>query len=240
MKKTILAAAIAVVGSSPMMALAEDGSPHHFSGNLTLTTDYVFRGISQTDEHAAVQGGFDYSHDIGLYAGIWASNVDGDFFPGATAEFDFYGGYAHDFDVLTGLSWDIWALRYQYPGVDNSNTNTTEFGTSLGTTIGMFTPSFAINYSPDFFDLDKGWYYDLGVDVELPANFTLGAHYGWTRLDESSSADFEYDDWKINAGYSFKGFDFELAYTDTGSWNKNAEPDDIADSRVVFSVSREF
>ena len=88
--------------------------------------------------------------------------------------------------------------------------------------------------------MDKGWYYDLGVDVALPKDFSLGAHYGWTRFNDSDVSGSEYNDWKVNAGYSYKGFDFELAYTDTASWDSGAQPKDIADGRVIFSIGRTF
>ena len=73
MKKTLLAAAMLATSSA---ALAE------ISANVTLASDYVFRGISQTDNQIAIQGGFDYAQDNGFYVGTWASNVDPDFFNG--------------------------------------------------------------------------------------------------------------------------------------------------------------
>ncbi len=74
----------------------------NFSAYVTLTTDYVFRGISQTNEGPAVQGGFDFHHDIGIFLGIWASNVE---FPMDAAQYN-QGKY----DVVSG--------NYrQYPGV---------------------------------------------------------------------------------------------------------------------------
>ena len=55
---------------------AEATDPKNFSATLTFATDYLFRGVSQTDNKAAVQGSFDYKHPIGAYLGIWGSNVD--------------------------------------------------------------------------------------------------------------------------------------------------------------------
>src|SRR3546814_1978703 len=70
----------AVVAAATMMlatpAIAESPIPGTFAANVALGTDYVFRGISQTDEEPTVQGGFDWSHDSGIYLGIWGSNVD--------------------------------------------------------------------------------------------------------------------------------------------------------------------
>jgi uncharacterized protein (TIGR02001 family) len=93
-------------------------SPHTLTGNLTLVTDYRFRGISQTFGGSnfwgpAIQGGFDYSHASGFYAGNWNSNVSGNTFPnGSSIEMDFYGGWKK--------TWDDWGLDlgtifYYYP-----------------------------------------------------------------------------------------------------------------------------
>ena len=74
-KTLAVAAVLSVIGIATAQA-EEAKSPHSFSANVTAVSDYVFRGITQTDSHPAIQGGFDYAHASGLYAGLWASNVD--------------------------------------------------------------------------------------------------------------------------------------------------------------------
>ena len=114
-KKTLIATALLASSSA---ALAE------ISANVTLASDYVFRGVSQTDNQMAIQGGFDWGHDSGFYVGTWASNVDSQFFGGATdpqIELDLYLGYANEFS--NGLGYDLGYLRYQYPGGGDFNTN---------------------------------------------------------------------------------------------------------------------
>ena len=68
-----------------------------FTANVGVVSDYLFRGISQTKGAPAIQGGFDYSHSSGLYAGTWLSSVSwySDTVAGASksVEFDVYGGY---------------------------------------------------------------------------------------------------------------------------------------------------
>ena len=87
-KSLVSAVAIASLGAGlSVSAAAED--EFTISGNVTLATDYVFRGQSQTDEEAAIQGGFDMEFG-GFYLGTWASNVD--FGTDAQAEIDYYGG----------------------------------------------------------------------------------------------------------------------------------------------------
>lgn len=77
MQKTLIAAALASALAVPAFSVhaEEPASPHTFTGNVGLFSQYVFRGISQTNEDPALQGGFDYSHASGFYIGTWASNI---------------------------------------------------------------------------------------------------------------------------------------------------------------------
>jgi len=84
------------------------------SANLTLASDYIWRGMSQTKDGAAVQGGIDLGHESGLYIGTWASNVSERMYANANAEFDLYLGFARNVDAVTGLSYDVNYLRYFY------------------------------------------------------------------------------------------------------------------------------
>ena len=106
MKKLLLAsAAAAAFATSVAQAQAPAPTPEHtLTGNMTIATDYRFRGISQTFGEGffkpgpAIQGGIDYSHSSGLYLGNWNSNVSGNQFPnGSSIEMDFYGGWKHSF-----------------------------------------------------------------------------------------------------------------------------------------------
>ena len=87
-----------------------EGSPHQFSGNVSLNGDHLDRGISQTSEKMALQGGFDYAHTpTGLYAGIWASNVGFS----ESVEMNMYGGIGGALD--NGLVWRAGGFCYLYP-----------------------------------------------------------------------------------------------------------------------------
>lgn len=126
LKKSLLATAVLGALAVPGVALAQDEAALPIAANLTFTTDYVFRGISQSDEDFAVQGGFDYAHEAtGLYLGTWASNID--FAADGTVELDLYGGWAKafgDFGVKAGF------VHYQYPGVSAFNTDEILVGAS--------------------------------------------------------------------------------------------------------------
>ncbi len=112
------ALALSAALTLPGIASAQDASIP-ISANLTFTTDYVFRGISQTDEKFAVQGGFDWaSEGTGIYAGTWASNVD--FGSDTSVELDAYIGWAKTWGDF-GL--DLGYLHYDYPGESSLNTD---------------------------------------------------------------------------------------------------------------------
>jgi len=143
LRKTVLALSVAALGSTaaPVVQADEAASPHTISGNVTFTTDYIVRGLSQTGRKPAVQGTLDYSHSSGLYAGTFWSNVSwqGDFFnrtaPGvntayggnsdisASVEIDIYGGYRGS--VGEDISYDVGATYYYYPGRYMLDTNYT-------------------------------------------------------------------------------------------------------------------
>ena len=86
-----------------------------FESNVALSSDYIWRGMTQTAEEPAISGGFDIAGESGLYFGTWASNVE--FGDGAALELDWYAGYAAELD--NGFSYDIGYLAYTYPGEDS-------------------------------------------------------------------------------------------------------------------------
>src|SRR5690349_3327239 len=118
LKKTFLAGAVAAA-VMPFAASAAD-SPHTITANVGLFSQYIFRGLTQTNGDPAVQGGFDYSHTSGFYAGTWASNISwlrdgGAYRAGGSAEIDLYGGFKGSIGK-TDLSYDLGTLYYWYPG----------------------------------------------------------------------------------------------------------------------------
>ncbi|MFH0934882.1 MAG: TorF family putative porin, partial [Pseudomonadota bacterium] len=113
LKKNLLVAALASAFAMP--AMAEDLT---FSSNVTLTSNYLYRGISQTGNKAAIQGGFDLAHASGVYAGAWASSISwlsdaGTGIANAGTEIDTYVGYA---GAAGDIGYDVGFLRYNYPG----------------------------------------------------------------------------------------------------------------------------
>lgn len=240
-KKVLLPVAVASAFALSGAAFAqEEESPHSITGNFTLATDYTFRGVSQTNEDAAVQGGFDYAHSpTGLYVGIWGSNVS--FAPGSI-ELDYYGGWAKswgDFGVNVGV------LHYDYP--NNSLLNTDEV--YAGASWKWFTLKYSHVVSDrafGFLDGEGSGYVELNFDYTLPYDFTLGAHYGMTMFDGEAgpgapNSDFDYDDYKISVSKEWKGFNFGLAYVGTTNLESGyGTKPDTYDDRVIFSVGKTF
>jgi len=124
LKKKLMGAAVAALTSVSGHALAADAAPseHTLTGNVGVYSQYIFRGLTQTDRKPALQGGFDYSHSSGLYAGTWASNISWlsdsrTYTSGGSLEWDFYGGFKMNF--LEDFFFDVGALYYWYPGAQN-------------------------------------------------------------------------------------------------------------------------
>lgn len=244
LKSAVCAAALMVVAAPAAMAQEEASSPFSFSGSVTLTSDYVFRGISQTQEDPALQGSFDVSHESGLYAGVWASNVDFD--DGSTPtgtdtnlEVDFYGGFANSIDAF---SYDLGVIYYAYPDTSGADYDYVEFLLGLGYDFEVLSISGAVYYSPDFFaETGDAWYVTAGIAVPVTDWLTLDANYGLQTIDETTPDD--YSDWNVGATVSIEGFDFSVRYTDTDLSTAecasfSASVNDVCEGRAVFSVSR--
>lgn len=194
------------------------------SGNVALTSDYMWRGISQTDGSPAIQGGFDAAFDSGLYAGIWGSNID--FGGDESLEVDTYAGWAGEF---SGVGVDVGFINYHYPTSD-SGTNFSEGYVGLS-----FGPASITHYmgldlgSEDLGDTDFGDYTDVGLSLGEYAGIGLSAHYGFY---DQKGGTADYNDWRIAASTSFMDVDFELAYSDTDA------DDDQSEEQVIFTVSK--
>lgn len=235
MTKVLLATALA---SSTSMAAAE----FTFSGNVALTTDYQFRGISQTDEDPALQGGFDVEHSSGFYAGVWGSNVDFEIqtVDDAQLELDVYAGFAGS--ITDKLGFDVGVLDYNYPGADGSlDYDFTEVYGSLSYDFGPAAVTVGVNYSNDYFagSGDSTWTY-LGLDVPLPNDFALAATYGDMSIDENATFGTpDYNAWTLGISKEYAGFGFDLTYSDTDlSQTECFGGSDWCDDRVIFTISK--
>lgn len=198
----------------PERAVAQDSS---VSANVSMTSDYRFRGITQTNAKPAIQGGFDYENGP-FSIGTWGSNVswlsDGGAGISSSMELDVYAGYAIP---LGGQSLDLGLTYYYYPGTfpaGLTSPNTGEF--SVGTSLGPVDLALAVSLTNLFgFDDSKGSTY-VGVDYAAPVEgFDLSVHLGYQ--DVRNNDDCPYADWSITAGKSYGGLDLSVAYVDTNA-----------------------
>ncbi|MCQ4345922.1 TorF family putative porin [Pseudomonas stutzeri] len=238
LKKLTLAIAAASAVSASSLAVAETvQSPvgdFDVSMNAALTSDYMFRGISQTQGKGAIQGGLDVVHESGLYIGTWASNVD--FGGDASVEFDYYLGFGGE--ITENVSYDLGWIQYEYPG--DSDLNFSEYYGSV-TAYGV---SVGAAYSSDFGGDDSTLYTYLGYEYTLPYEIGLALQYGKYDFKDATFASGEdsYNDWSIGLTKTLAGLDFGLTYTDTDLSSNDcrtfAGKSDYCDATFVASVSK--
>lgn len=218
------------------VALMAAGVAHagDFSMTVTATSDYDFRGVTQTSGKPAIQGSLDWAADNGLYVGAWASNVDFGNCCDESVELDLYAGFAGGDEE--GLTFDVGALYYSYPGADDLDYPEVFAGIAYG----MFDAK--IWYSWDFFALDKSAYYLEGnFSIPLPADFGLSLHLGYNdgeAFDEPGYS--SYFDYSVGVSKAVGNWEFELKWVDGSDWKElNNQPKDVlsSDARVIFSVS---
>jgi uncharacterized protein (TIGR02001 family) len=202
------------------------------SGNVALATDYVYRGISQTNEEATIQGGFDVEGEAGFYAGVWASNIAFD----GSVEIDVYAGYAGEF--TEDLGFDVGVLHYEYP--NDAGPNDSSFDEVYGS-LGYKDLTVGINYSNDFyFESGTATYFYIDYALSLPNDFGLGFHYGDQSISDNDTLGVpDYADYSVSLSRTWADIDFALTWFDTDlSSNECFGGSDNCDSRVVFGLSK--
>ena len=226
---------VTLLGTSLLVVAAAANADGGVSANVGLTTDYVFRGVSQTNEAPAIQGGFDYNDPSGLYVGTWESNIA---FAGSL-ESDWYFGY--NGKVNDDLGYSVGYIYYYYPKqstfVPSSNVSFGEV--NAGVSFKGF--SAGISYSNNFsFDTGKATYYNVAYDLGLPNDFGLNFHYGYQAIDDNAAwGTPDYSDYSIGLSKSYGGFDFGLTWYDTNlSKSECFGGTDLCKSRVTFNVGK--
>ncbi len=164
--------------------------------NAGVTTDYRYRGISQTRLKPAVQGGIDYTNG-GFYVGAWASSIKwikdagGD----AKVEIDLYGGFKGEI-VKDSLSYDVGVLTYQYPSNKlATKAETTEIYGAL--TFGPATLKYSHSVSNlfGFADSKNSSYLDLAASFDMGAGVMLAPHVGYQKVANNGS--YSYTDYSL-------------------------------------------
>jgi uncharacterized protein (TIGR02001 family) len=235
MTKHLIALSIMLASSSAYAWQSEDGQ-HSTSASVELSSDYVWRGYSQTDNEPALSGSFDYQHTSGLYAGAWASNVDFEINNDqAHIEMDVYAGFAGEISD-TGISYDLGVLRYIYPGTDSGNWN--EIYASMS--YSFF--SLGVAHSDDVYNSnDRGTYYSLGFEYPTLAGINFETTFGYYDYDRDvfgrGNAD-SAKDMKVGINKDLAGFNISLNYINSDGDAGEIYGDSITDGRVVFAISK--
>lgn len=212
------------------------------AGNVAITTDYRFRGISQTDRDPAVSGGFDVSAANGIYAGTWASNVQ----LGGSLEIDYYAGWRGE--VGEGLAADVGFVYYSYPS-DNQPVDL-DYSELYGKlTMAGFTG--ALFYSNDYYQENNAfWYVSGDYAMPLGESVTVTAHVGYNVFDEDADlANFlvslpgdnpgdSYVDWSLKLATKYMGVDLSAAYVDSSLDEGECGGTKLCDATVVLTISK--
>ena len=224
---------------------AEDSTwmPGSFSGNVAYSTDYSFRGVSQTQRDMAFSGGLDWNHDSGIFLGGWASSVD---FGDAYLESDFYGGYAGAFE---NLSYKVSTTYFYYPDADEFSY--WEFGGFLGYDFDVLSVSTGVIGSPDYFgSVGTGWYVPAGFAVPIGTvscpfgeafkncfDLSFDANAGYTHTENNIFTDtHHYWDWNMGLVFAMPfNVKLDFRYVDT-----DVEDVHDAGARFVFAAKYAF
>lgn len=260
LRSTLVALAAAALASGAALAQTTAAAPAApepvwtFTGNVGLFSQYVFRGISQTNEKPAVQGGFDLGHKSGFYVGTWASNISwlSDVTPGVSAslEWDFYGGYKGSLPLDFG--YDLGALYYWYPGsypAGFTTPNTTELYAALSWKFLTFKYSYSVNGQTFGIANSRGsQYLDLTASYDVIekvsdaiGKVTVFGHVGKQYF--SHNGVYDYGDWKVGASTEIYGVTVGVYGTGTNAQDApytNMYGKNTAASQFVGYIQKTF
>ena len=202
------------------------------SANVGLFSEYRFRGVKQTEDAPAIQGGFDLSHSSGIYLGNWNSNVE---FGNTSLEMDFYAGYSFD---IGDLNIDIGDLYYYYPDNSGQTPNINSNEVYAIASYGPFSGGYHY-FTTEWFGVgdDSGsTYMQINIDLPITEKLTLSAHAGSSDIEGAVGSN--YEDYSISAVYAMQnGFDLGLDYIQN---NGNGCTSSACSSGAVISISKSF
>ena len=224
-------------------------SPHTVTANAGLASNYLYRGISQTGAKPAVQGGFDYAHSSGLYAGVWGSSIswlsDAGVAVNAGLELDTYAGFKGT--LASGYTYDVGFLRYNYPGTYTAGAtraDTNEIYGAIGNTWITAKYAYALSNTFGVAEARGTRYLEVNASYAIPdTGVTVGAHYGKQTYKGpnagAGATSLTYSDYKLGATGDLNGFLIGLAYSKTdASAAYTVLGNDLGKGTVVLSVIR--
>jgi uncharacterized protein (TIGR02001 family) len=226
-KTAISAAAVALLAgltTTAAFAADEPAAPEvsPITANVSLVSDYRYRGISQSNLRPAIQGGFDYAHESGFYIGNWNSSITwvNNLSPSVSSgiEMDFYAGFKKEL-IAEGFASDIGVLQYYYPTSGNFvspnvNPNTTEIYAAQNYTFGPVTGfvkfSYAVTNTFGYNQSSGSYYPDLTANYDTGIwGLAVNAHVGYQKIAGQQVVagvpTASYTDWKLGLTKDFGG-----------------------------------
>lgn len=262
MKKLPYLLALSGLISASAMAADAPASPHSISYNVGITTDYIFRGVSQSQHDPAISGGIDYSHASGLYAGTWVSTqkwvgTGGTNLPrtdayktGSDFEWDVYGGYKGS---VGDLGYDVGLIHYAYDG-DRGSAATAGLATPettevyIGASWKFLSAKYSYVVSPYFIGwgtpgavkTDGSDYLELNANYDMGDGWGLIGHLGHQKVKNVGGA--SYTDWKVGVSKDLGFGVVSLTYSDTNADNAfyTWDGEKVAEGRFALSFSKSF
>jgi uncharacterized protein (TIGR02001 family) len=207
-----------------MPAYAQDPEPVEpatpeftVTGGVTLASQYRFRGISLSDEEAALQGTINLNHKSGFYAGVWGSNIDGwGELGGSNLELDIYGGWRGE--VAKGVTLDAGLLYYAYPGSKGGDFEFFEPFAKVSGKLGPVNSTLGVAYAwkqDALADNSNFYIYNDNSLAIAGTPFSLTTHVGHSSGGSALAAGDDYLDWSLGATASWKNLTLGVAYVGT-------------------------
>lgn len=231
--KTSLFAAASAVALLAGVAAAQEESPWKVSGTVAVTSNYMFRGISQSDGDPALQAGVTVAHESGFYVGFWGSNIDFNdgFFSGKEAaelELDLFAGYGFALgeDTALDLNFTYYAYPGSYGGYDYDNY---EISATLSHDFKFAKVAAKLAYSPDFFGAEEEAFW-LNGNITVPVTdwLSISGNYG----EQFGEVFDDYAAYDIGVTAVYQNVSFDARYVGTDI--------DGIDKEFVFTVGFAF
>lgn len=227
-------------GWAAVVVLAWLASPAHampdgLSGIVTLTSQYIYRGLAVSGGDAAIQLGLDYEHDSGLFGGVWASSIDiASSFSERDTELDFYLGY--HFAPEGPLALTATVMRYTFPG--QTGPIDYDYGEALFAATLYDSLSLEIGYARELYGLDgTGRHWELRYDLPVESAWVISAGLGRNDLTDYGGS--RYLHWDLGASARYQRLMVDLR------WYDNERPGaavggQSAGSTLVLALSAAF
>lgn len=184
----------------------ETQGPITISANVSLASEYRFRGVDLSGGDFAIQGGIDLSTASGFYIGTWASSLDDTTVGFGSTELDIYGGWSGEF--ASGLSADVGVIGYLYPDAGPGDFNYVELYGSMGFSFGPAEATVGVAYAPkqDSLGGEDNFYVYTDVGIGIPNTpITLTGHVGYTDGFLTFTNNGKAFDWSIGAEVALYG-----------------------------------